>query len=106
MLGIQPHWSETIETWAREQPLVLAIYAFGSRVKGGYTTESDLDVAIEVAGSDDGEKFGNAIFLIDRWEAELQALLPVRLHLQHMMADDEVVAPAVREHGLLLYQAP
>ncbi|NJR80325.1 nucleotidyltransferase family protein [Sphingomonas corticis] len=102
--GLQPHWSETIRAWATGQPLVLEVHAFGSRVKGGYRTDSDLDLAFVVDGQDEGEQLGNAICLLPAWRAELQALLPVKVHAQSMFDDDVVVAPAVREHGMLVFR--
>lgn len=102
--GLQPHWSETIRAWATRHPIVLEIYAFGSRVKGGYGTDSDLDLAFVVDGQDEGEQLGNAICLLPAWRAELQALLPVKVRAQSMLDDDVVVAPAVREHGVLIFR--
>lgn len=102
--GLQPHWSEIIRAWAVRQPLVLEIHAFGSRVVGGYRPDSDLDLAFVVDGQDDGERLGNAICLLPVWRAELQALLPAKVHAQSMFDDDIVVAPAVRDHGLLIFR--
>lgn len=56
--GLRPHWSAAIGEWAGRQPLVIEIYAFGSRVKGGYRPDSDLDLAFVVDGQDDGESLG------------------------------------------------
>ena len=102
--GLLPHWSETIRSWAETQPMVLEVYAFGSRVKGAYRPDSDLDLAFLVAGKDDGERLGNAICLLPGWRVELQAMILVKVHAQAMFDDDEVVAPAVREHGVELFR--
>ncbi len=102
--GVEPHWSESIRVWAAGQPLVLEVHAFGSRVRGGYRPNSDLDLALVVDGQDNGERLGNAICLLSGWQAELQAMLPVRVHAQAMFDDDLVVAPAVRDHGLLIFR--
>ena len=103
---LQPHWSESIRAWAAGQPLVLGAYAFGSRIKGGYEPESDLDIALDVAGEDEDEKRANWIFQERQWTAELQEFLPVRLDLQCMLPGDKVVTPAVKDHGLLIYRLP
>jgi predicted nucleotidyltransferase len=99
-----PHWSSLIVNWAERQPLVLEVHAFGSRVKGGYRPDSDLDLAFVVDGQDEGERLGNAICLLPTWRGELQALLPVTVHAQAMFDDDQVVAPAVRDHGLTVFR--
>lgn len=103
--GIEPHWSEVIRGWASGIDLVLEVWAFGSRVRGPYRIDSDLDIAILVAGDDDQERLGNAICLLPEWEAQLQSLLPIKLDVQSIEPDDQIVAPAVRDHGLLLYRA-
>ena len=95
MSGILPHWSTSIAEWAKRDPLILQVYAFGSRVKGDYHPESDLDLAMDVAGQDEGEKLGNAIFERQRWTEELTGLLPIKPDIQCMMPDDVVVTPAV-----------
>ncbi|UAJ10641.1 nucleotidyltransferase domain-containing protein [Glacieibacterium megasporae] len=102
--GVQQHWTNAIREWAGRQPLVIEVYAFGSRVKGGYRPDSDLDLAFVIDGQDEGETLGNAIFLLPSWRNELQAMLPVEVHAQPMFDDDEVVAPAVRDHGMLLFR--
>ncbi|NNG59788.1 nucleotidyltransferase domain-containing protein [Sphingomonas paucimobilis] len=103
--GVDAAWVERIATWAAGEPLIEAAYVFGSRVKGTYRDDSDLDVAVIVAGADEGERLGNAIFEKPRWIATLQPQLPVKLHLQCAMDDDIVVMPAVRDHGRLVYKA-
>ena len=102
--GLLPQWSQAIRSWAETQPLVLEVHAFGSRVKGAYRPDSDLDLAFVIAGEDEGERLGNAICLLPGWHVELQALIPVKVHAQAMFDADEVVAPAVREHGVELFR--
>jgi hypothetical protein len=104
-IGVEPSWIDEIAAWAAGEPLIEAAYLFGSRVKGTHRDDSDLDVAVIVAGADDGERLGNAIFEKPRWIATLQPQLPVTLHLQCAMDDDIVVMPAVREHGRMIYRA-
>lgn len=104
-VGVERDWLDAIRAWALGEPLIEAAYVFGSRVKGTNRDDSDLDVAVFVAGADDGERLGNAIFEKPRWIATLQPQLPVTLHLQCAMDDDVVVMPAVRDHGRLVYKA-
>jgi predicted nucleotidyltransferase len=72
---------------------VLETHAFGFRVKGGYTMDSDLDLTLVVDDQDEGEQLGNAICLLPVWRAELQERLPVKVHAQPMFVDDIVVCP-------------
>jgi len=37
-----------IRRWAESEPLVKSAIAFGSRVKGNYRGNSDLDIAVEI----------------------------------------------------------
>ena len=37
---------ERVRSWAGAQPLVAAIYCFGSRARGDHTDLSDLDLAV------------------------------------------------------------
>lgn len=103
--AIDETWINVLRIWAASEPLIEAAYVFGSRVKGTHRTDSDLDVAVIVAGADDSERLGHDIFQVPRWTARLQPLLPITLHLQCAMDDDVVVMPAVRDHGRLVYSA-
>lgn len=104
-IGIDQSWVTAIRSWAASEELIEEVYTFGSRVKGTARPDSDLDLAVRVAGADEGERLANAIFLMSRWKALLAAALPVPVDLQRMAPDDEVVWPAVQEHGRLIYRA-
>jgi predicted nucleotidyltransferase len=103
---VPDEWRTRLLAWASQEPLVIELFVFGSRVKGTSRPDSDLDVAIRVAGETPGVALANAIFEKERWQRELQYLLPVRVDLQSMFDDDQVVAPAVREHGECVYRDP
>lgn len=101
--AINSEWVEAIRHWAANESLIEAAYLFGSRVKGTHRFDSDLDVAIIVAGGDDGERLGNAISCMSNWIAVLQPQLSVSLDLRSAMDDDTIVMPAVHEHGILIF---
>lgn len=103
--GLLPHWSESIAAWAAGEPFVLAVYAFGSRVKGGYRLDSDLDIAVVVGGKDEGDRVANATCLMAGWQRAVQELVPVKLDMDVIWDEQEFVGPAVREHSLLIYRA-
>jgi predicted nucleotidyltransferase len=102
---IPEDWRTRLHAWASREPLVIELFVFGSRVKGTSRPDSDLDVAIRVAGETPGVALANAIFETARWQRALQSLLPVPVDLQSMFDDDQVVAPAVREHGQCVYRS-
>lgn len=104
--GIDRHWSDAIRRWAAGRDLVEEVWALGSRVKGGYRPDSDMELALVVAGGDDQERTGNGILIAPTWEVELHGMLPVPLHLHFKESDDLIVTPAVLEHNVLLYRSP
>ncbi|MBX9643301.1 MAG: nucleotidyltransferase domain-containing protein [Novosphingobium sp.] len=97
-------WLEEIQAWASGEPLVLEAYIFGSRAKGIARPESDLDVAILLAGGSESERTANWICEASRLRKGLEERLPVSLDLWSIAADDERVGPAVREHGILAFR--
>ena len=97
-------WVEAIQSWASSEPLILAVYVFGSRAKGTAVDGSDLDIAIKVDGRDSGEALANAIFGKQKWVSLLSKAIPAAIDLQSMFPDDVVVTPAVNEHGRLIFE--
>lgn len=94
-------WRDIIRQWASTLPLITGIWLYGSRVKGGAREDSDLDVAFTCVGDRNESALTTVIFNRQKWEAALQALLPVKVHLQYADPDeDEVVWPAVQDHGI------
>jgi len=37
-----------VHDWAKSEPNIRTAYIFGSRVRGNYTTKSDVDIAVEI----------------------------------------------------------
>lgn len=99
-------WIDIIGTWAACNKNVLKVYLFGSRVKGNDHIDSDLDIAVVVADSTSNTALGRWFALADSWAEELQANLPVKIDLQLGNADlsTSVVAPAVADHGMLIFE--
>lgn len=103
--GLKPEWLEIIRSWARAEPHVLRVWVFGSRAKGTHRSDSDLDIAYTIAEEPDSIDFGTAICLGRGWREALQSQLPVTLQLEYAEPDQEVVWPAVQDHGVLIYEA-
>jgi predicted nucleotidyltransferase len=103
--GLPAGWRERVAAWAAGKERIYELHLFGSRAKGDFVEESDVDLAYVLTGSDPGEVLAYSICECGGWGAELQAL--TGLHIQLEMADpdgDMVVWPAVREHGQLIYR--
>ncbi len=96
--------------WARGESLVLRVYFFGSRVKGRYRPESDLDVAIEIDRrqlAPDTEAALVACWFAHqgRWRKDLQGRLCLRIDLDwHRPRRSNAVAHGVVEAGRLVYE--
>jgi predicted nucleotidyltransferase len=100
-------WAEVLRNWACATPEISEVWIFGSRAKGSFRPDSDLDIAIVVGGETPGERLADWISCNKEWKAELQGLLEVRLDLQLGNAEwsDKIVGPSIREHGIRIYSA-
>jgi predicted nucleotidyltransferase len=97
------HWRHAIVVWARSEPLIAAVYLFGSRAKGCARIDSDIDLAYQTHPDGSETSYTVAFFNGDVWRRQLQDLLPVPVDLQYAdPADDRIVWPAVKEHGIRL----
>ena len=94
--------AEIVAVWASETPIVREAYLFGSRVKGTHGSNSDLDVAIVLFG--DNEGYAYWLCEAEKLRISLSRQLPVPCDLQMMHAGDVIAMPAVREHGLLVFE--
>ena len=105
-------WAIQASRIASTMPEICRVYFFGSRVTGWsrhgrpWSATSDLDIALMFDGRTEGQRLGNAIFLAPRYENALAAALDhaVKLQVQAIGDDDEIVGPAVRQHGRLIYE--
>lgn len=103
--GLPEGWRELAAHWAAEKDRIHELHLFGSRAKGNFADESDVDIAYVLTGSDPGEVLAYSICEAAGWEGELQVTLasPVQLHMADPLTD-AIVWPAVREHGQLIYR--
>ena len=103
--GLAEGWRHRAAQWAAEKGRIHELHLFGSRAKGDFVEESDVDLAYVLLFDDLGEALAYAMFEAKGWDRELQEVIgaPVQLEL----ADPErdmVVWPAVKEHGQLIYR--
>ena len=99
------YWSSKLALWARDKREISELWLFGSRVRGDHRKDSDLDIAVIMAGENEGDRLGNWIALAEEWEEELKALVPVAIDLDLGDADisEKVVAPALKREGVRIF---
>lgn len=98
---------EALQNWARQKPSVRRLFAYGSRVRGTHTNESDFDVAVEIDPADTDTDSGAAwICDTEEWQNELQPLLPWTVHLEWHDPGGKTphVAAGLQETSLLVYE--
>jgi predicted nucleotidyltransferase len=98
-------WSSKLALWAKDKREISELWLFGSRVRGDHRQDSDLDIAVIMAGEDEGDRLGNRIALAEKWEEELKTLVPVTIDLDLEDADisEKVVAPALKREGVWIF---
>ena len=74
---------EVISQWASNNALIQKVYIYGSRARGDFCKNSDLDVAIGIKPRE-GDSNTLAIWLCEgkKWSEELDPLLRYKLHLE------------------------
>jgi predicted nucleotidyltransferase len=102
-LQLPKAWLNTLRHWAARHPQIESVYVYGSRAKGCAHVDSDLDVAYRIKEGGPESPLTVAMYNGDGWLAELEAVLPVDVHLQFADEDDIIVWPAVLDHGICVY---
>ena len=90
--------------WMEKTPSVSRGWVFGSRAKDCAQHNSDLDVALELI-PEDGEVLAEWIEYSKDWKDELNTCTDIRpvVDLQLSQPMDQVVGPAVSDHGILIF---
>ncbi len=103
---IPDQWTSTICSWACRNTDIEEIWLYGSFARGDTTDRSDLDLAVVPAGNIN-ERLSTYISEASNWEEQLQALLPVKVHLElgERTLSDRVVGPALAAEGVRIYPA-
>ena len=95
-----------VRAWASSIPEITHVYEFGSRARGDYRPDSDFDIAIRLqarAGDQSPSTtwFGEG----DKWERQLQSMLPVRVHLEPLdYIETPDIKSSIEESLRLIYQ--
>lgn len=107
--GLSPIVTDCLRRWAENTPKVQRMWLFGSRARGTHRIDSDIDLAVEIAGwdSDDpnvrGEALADWIFKADDWSHQLRSITPLKIDLNPVSVEDERVWPAIQREGLLIF---
>jgi predicted nucleotidyltransferase len=72
----------TIITWAKTIPDVEVVFLRGSRAKGTAKPDSDVDLALSIAGADPLRNLATFISHRRAWRAELEAALGLAVVLE------------------------
>ncbi|MDD2801163.1 hypothetical protein A1359_18500 [Methylomonas lenta] len=95
-----------VAKWAEQKKEISKVQFFGSRVKGTHTSESDLDVAIELVSNLD-ESGGLSIWMrsSDLWTEELNALLPCDVQAEWDDGENtDIINSGLLEARMLVYE--
>lgn len=98
---------EALRSWAKQRPFVRRLWIFGSRSRDAQPEGSDLDVAIDFDAADTDEDCGTTWACEgDKWQAELQSVLPWRLDLEWYdpAGSTPTIAAGIADGGVLIYQ--
>jgi predicted nucleotidyltransferase len=105
MLNDLKTWSSVLAVWANDKPKIAEVWLFGSRVRGDHHDESDLDIALVMAGEGQDVRYNDWFWAADDWKEELKLLLPVPIDLQ--LGDEDIstsiVGPAIRREGVRVF---
>jgi predicted nucleotidyltransferase len=100
-------WRADLVAWARRTNAVAELWLFGSRAKGTFRPESDVDIAVTLmpALGDHDWALGDYVALAKDWQSELEAIvgLPVSFGA---IQPDTALDREVRTTGVLLWCRP
>jgi predicted nucleotidyltransferase len=105
---ISENAANSLRAWAEDKLLVGKLWVFGSRSRGDFGPDSDIDIAIELdlryGGFDETGGMVTWSFETDGWEEELKALLGMEVDLQQYRGEDTpTIYNAIRESSCLVY---
>lgn len=104
-----PAWLDDLCVWARTEPCIKALWLFGSRASGvrtpktGQSPVPDLDIAFEVDGETEDERFQNAFVGGVAQEVEFSRAFGVPVDLQFMDSTTPRVRSYVAKAGRRFY---
>jgi predicted nucleotidyltransferase len=98
---------DLIGVWAIQKVQIKTVYVYGSRHRGDFRDNSDLDIAIELKESDLGQALAEWIGegYTNSWKKELSQLLPWEIHIeQNMQGRTPTVLKGINSGAELIFQ--
>ena len=104
VINLDDHQALAVKRWAEDARYVKEVHLFGSRARGCARDNSDVDLAITVAGSDARVALGNYLSFRRRWEDDLSKLLRMNVHVTlYNDPEDDMVRCSCEQHSVLLF---
>jgi predicted nucleotidyltransferase len=83
----------TLALWAQKQSTIAALHLFGSRARGDFRPDSDVDLAFEFVGVD--EDLAELISNAAKWKGELRTVTGLEVKDVYLRSDPEVSGPVL-----------
>ena len=96
---------QAISSWASALHFRVRIYFYGSHFKGGYSLESDYDLAIEFLDSWVPHTL-TWMDYHDQWQTELSKITSLKIHLELYDAENVHVKEYVKEKSIIIFESP
>ncbi len=98
-----------INDWAKTKSRIKTVWLYGSRIKGNFSEDSDLDIAIKIESRLFDTDFDVYTCEGNIWQDELENLIPYKVDLQrhsdkNSPVDTIKVKRGVEEKSILIYQ--
>lgn len=105
-----PVIEKIVAEWASHVPEISRAWLFGSRVKGTFTGDSDVDIAVEfdlayIARLGDPDGLNTWFAGKEQWRRELQGRIPIRVQLEwHHPERTKIISSGLAEGSRILYR--
>lgn len=97
-----------LRLWAGEKPFIRRVFIFGSRAKGTYGEDSDLDIAIEFDKfENDSNHLATWVTESGAWKQEIEALIPaikIDLQWQDPSGGTKTIDKGIKDGSIKVYE--
>jgi predicted nucleotidyltransferase len=104
-MDMKKQWLAALTQWAGNNDNILALWVFGSRVKGMSHPQSDIDIALELMPPTGKHNWALAAYVefFDEWKGQLAAAVAWKVSLIAIGADSDL-DEEVRKTGRLIWR--